>query len=134
MIVNAPARQAFDDLVQLAHSVRPGWQAPGIKAAIRQALNREDPFDFADLTRAVVKAALDSTAQTPAVIAHDAYWLKVAPSAVVHGSDEGDPRYVCGICSLSEGACRARAATNGHDFINRLDALRLAKPAKDDVR
>ena len=115
-ITNAPSRQAFDDLVQLVIALRPTWQAPGVRAGIKAALNREQSFTFADLVYAVVACACDPEYRTPATFAHDALWRKGAPVARIYGIEEGDPRHVCAICSMTEAACAARARTNGHEF------------------
>lgn len=127
--LDSPNATAWDDLVQLAIHARPSsaptWHAPGIKAAIRDVLAGPRNFRFVDLTWTLVNAAMNPEYRTPTAITFDSAWshVGVPPVAKVHSWDDGDPRYVCGICDLSEPACRGRSATNGHDFTPRTDCM-----------
>lgn len=51
-------------LAELVHQLRPGWNRPGIAAALHAAAGKPLP----NLIRAAVDAALDPAAETPAVI------------------------------------------------------------------
>jgi len=83
----------FDNLVQLALSLRPGWQAPGVRAAIRDALNRPETVHVADLTYALTRIACDPTVATPAVLAMDGpHWRKSSQPADMYRSAK------CGTC------------------------------------
>lgn len=126
--VDSPKTAAWDDLIQLALHVRPtdapAWHSPGIKAAIRHELDSDREFTFAEMVAAVVSAAMNRDARTPAVIGHTASWpIKPNTAAKVHAWHEGDPRFICGVCDLTRDACMARSATNGHTFVPRTDCL-----------
>lgn len=127
--LDSPGTAAWDDLVQLALHARPNtapaWHAPGIKAAIRDVCAGPRNFRFADLAWAVVNTARNPESRTPVAITFDSAWshVGVPPVAKRLSWDEGDPRYVCGICDLAEPGCRARSATNGHDFTPRTECM-----------
>jgi hypothetical protein len=61
----------YDALVDLAHSLRPGWDQAGIRQAIRTALIRQPMPTLADLAYALVRLAIDPTIVTPSVLGMD---------------------------------------------------------------
>lgn len=81
----------FDNLVQLTISLRPDWQSPGIRAAIRDALAKPDTIALPDLAYALTRLALDPTIVTPAVLAHDGpHWRKTPTAGDVYRSAKCD--------------------------------------------
>lgn len=77
-VTNSPRTQAYDDLIQLVHSLRPEWQTPGIKAAVRQICTDDNRLvTFQALAAAATAAALTPDLRTPAAIAFDGpHWPK----------------------------------------------------------
>ncbi len=61
----------YDALVTLARSLRPGWDEPGVRAAIRAALVRQPMPTLADLAYALVRLAIDPTIASPVVLGMD---------------------------------------------------------------
>jgi hypothetical protein len=59
----------YDALVTLTRSLRPSWDEPGIRAAIRNAINRQPMPTLADLAYALVRIAIDPTVTNPGVLA-----------------------------------------------------------------
>ena len=110
---DSPGTAAYDNLVQLAHALRPHWQTPGIKAAIRKALDREAAFTFADLAYAVAHLCADKTIETPAPLAHDGPWWPKPTVMPTTLAAPWDGR--CSVCSYPEVTCRARWGDD-HDF------------------
>ena len=119
------------------HVARPDWPAASVATLIRKKLGdrpRRDVFV------ALAWVASETNSATPARVLESGPWWKAAAAdatfthghqqaAKVYGSNEGDPREVCGECGMHRHECERRAATNGHAFINRLDA---AKPHVHD--
>ena len=67
--------QTFDALVAFVISLRPSWQTPGIRAAIRDALARQPAPTLAELAYAIVALATNPTIVSPAVLPMDgAHW------------------------------------------------------------
>jgi hypothetical protein len=58
----------YDALVALAHSLRPSWGEPGIRAAIRASLVLQPMPTLADLAYALVRIAIDPTITNPGVL------------------------------------------------------------------
>jgi hypothetical protein len=63
--------ETFDALVRLIQSVRQGWDTPGLRAAIREALQREDQPTLAEISYAALRVAENFAVTSPAVIAMD---------------------------------------------------------------
>lgn len=61
----------FDALVGLAQALRPDWDAPGIRAAIRSAYGRPEQPSVPALVYAVARIAADPTIATPTVLGMD---------------------------------------------------------------
>jgi hypothetical protein len=112
-ITDSPTKAAYDNLVQLAIALRPRWQAPGVKAAIRKALDREASFTFADLCHAVTFVAADKSIDTPAPIAFDGpHWPKPATLPTTLAAP-WDGR--CSVCSYPQQTCR-RLYPDDHEY------------------
>jgi hypothetical protein len=58
----------YDALVALVHSLRPSWDEPGIRAAIRASLVLQPMPTLADLAYALVRIAIDPTITNPGVL------------------------------------------------------------------
>jgi hypothetical protein len=101
---DSPGTAAYDNLVQLAVALRPHWQAPGVKAAIRKALDRADAFTFADLCFAVAYVCADTDVKTPAPLAHDGPWWPKPTTMPTTLAAPWDGR--CSVCSYPEVTCR----------------------------
>jgi hypothetical protein len=70
----------FDAIVDLARSIRPRWDVPGLRKAIRDALARDDQPTLAELAYAVLRVAENFSVESPAVIAMDGpHWRKAVP-------------------------------------------------------
>lgn len=68
---NKHSTAAFDALVELARSIRPSWQTPGIRHAIRTVLGRDSPPRLADIAYALVRIAEDPSIATPNVLTYE---------------------------------------------------------------
>jgi hypothetical protein len=72
-----PETDKLDALVALARTIRPTWDTPGIRAAIRNALARDVQPSLAELAYALVRCAENPTINTPAFVALDGpHWGK----------------------------------------------------------
>lgn len=110
---DSPSTATYDNLVQLAASLRPRWQTPGIKAAIRKALDRPDPFTFADLAYAVAYICADKTIETPAPLAHDGpHWPKPTTLPTTLAAPWAER---CSVCSYPRATCR-RIYADDHEW------------------
>ena len=91
-------------------ALRPGWDAPGIVAALCKARHRAD---VAEVAIAAIRAAVDPSNRTPAVIALDgAHWREPQPATVRHEplqpprpaeqcpQHPGRHRDSCGLCRV----------------------------------
>lgn len=67
-IAESPATM-LNTLVRLVCGLRPDWQAPGVQAAISDAIRQNPLASQAQITAAAVNAAKDPNNRTPAVIA-----------------------------------------------------------------
>lgn len=63
--------ETFDAIVALAQSIRPKWETPGLRQAIRDSLARDDQPTLAELAYAVLRVAENFAVVSPAVIAMD---------------------------------------------------------------
>jgi hypothetical protein len=69
--------ETFDCIVELARTIRPQWDVPGLRQAIRDALNREEQPTLAELAYAVLRVAENFSVVSPAVIALDGpHWQR----------------------------------------------------------
>lgn len=64
-------------LARLVEELRPEWNFPGIRAAIGTVAEDRSRYD---ICHAMLTAAADPTAQTPATIRNPAYWPSAAPT------------------------------------------------------
>lgn len=75
MKMNQTSTEKLDALVALARSVRPEWDVPGVRNAIRQSLARAVQPTIAELAYALIRCAENPTINTPAVVPMDgAHW------------------------------------------------------------
>ena len=91
-----------------------------------------------DVAVALAWVACESESKTPYRVFEPGPWWRAvvteaAPTghhhpAKFHGLNEGDPRNVCGVCALERQDCERRAATNGHDFVARIDSRPRPRP------
>lgn len=87
--------RTFDALVDLARSIRPSWDTPGIRAAVRQSLARDPQPTLAELAYALIRCAENPTVNTPGLVALDGpHWAKATPET----SEPARTRY-CRSCS-----------------------------------
>lgn len=83
----------FDALVELARSIRPSWQTPGIRNAIRNVLGRDNPPRLAEIAYALVRIAEDPSIATPHVLTYEGpHWRHT------HGTGTYVPRGRCSDC------------------------------------
>lgn len=68
---NKHSTATFDALVELAHSIRPSWQTPGIRNAIRTVLGRDNPPRLAEIAYALIRIAEDPSIATPNVLTYE---------------------------------------------------------------
>lgn len=113
----------FDALVDLARSIRPRWDVPGLRKAVRDALAREDQPTIAELAYAVLRVAENFAVETPAVIAMDGPHWRAAASE----PREGAKGIRCDRCGTShmpqeQHAC-PRRAERAHAHTDRLRAI-----------
>jgi hypothetical protein len=97
----------YDALVTLTRSLRPSWDEPGIRAAIRTALARQPMPTLADLAYALVRLAIDPTITSPVVLGMDGpHWHT---TSVKHTAPQPPKR--CAKCSRfhgPDGPCSGR--------------------------
>lgn len=66
-------------LAVLIHTLRPDWDTPGVKHALRRAIDRGDQWELA---HAALRAAAEPGNRTPAVIGYDGkHWRPDTPTA-----------------------------------------------------
>jgi hypothetical protein len=84
----------YDALVALARSLRPRWDVPGIRAAIRAAMQRQPQPTLAELAYALVRVAENPTIVTPGIVALDGqHWGKSTKDP-----EEPERNRMCVVC------------------------------------
>lgn len=90
---NKHSTATFDALVELTRSIRPSWQTPGIRNAIRTVLGRDNPPRLAEIAYALVRLAEDPSIATPNVLTYDGpHWRHT------HGTGAYIPQGRCTEC------------------------------------
>lgn len=124
----------LDELVDLAQACRPHgaarWDAPGIKAALRNVQH----MALGEVMRVVVVAAEDRELKTPAAIGNTSspLWRRAAepatqqPQTVAQRVSTGA---LCSVCSQPELRCR-ELWSDDHEYLSN-DELRRTVAAQD---
>lgn len=119
-------RDQADHLAALAQAIRPQgaprWDAAGIMAALAKVRH----LSLADVALAVIRAADDRDAKTPAVITNlrSPHWRERNPDRP-RELDHTAPEYRCATCNKPKDRCHVtRIADDDHEFESLIEARR----------
>ena len=120
----------IDRIASAFHVLRPDWPHASLRTFIAKNLADKPRRDVAV---ALAWVSCESNTATPARVLENGPWWKAtnaeaSSTTTVHtgktvGLRHGDPRDICGICDMWRADCESRSATNGHEFVPRIDCL-----------
>lgn len=114
--------ETFDCIVELARSIRPQWDVPGLRKAIRDALARDDQPTLAEIAYAVIRVAENFSVNSPAVIPMDGpHWRKAVPERVPPSAVRC-PR--CGSVDMPDEATRHRCKSRSERVASYVERMR----------
>jgi hypothetical protein len=99
--------ETFDCIVSLARSIRPQWDVPGLRKAIRDSLARDDQPTLSEIAYAVCRVAENFSVTSPAVIAMDGpHWRAKATPDLERAKGRVCPRCRTTFMPTEDHVCR----------------------------